>query len=223
MTLAGAVRASLAVLTLFLWGCDEDPSLPPPEALLYQHERDPDLFTLPRVSDVEEYEMGCEPITDYGVKPHPRFDQWDCKLRRAVDREFPDLDVRQVKRQMIRESSGFVDAAGDYGEHGLMQLKVSTFRSMLPRGDIHDPADNLRAGVAYRFWCAQRWHKHLRSEEERNGPLSALCYNAGPRRAWESQAACGGYTFAEFGPCAPATSRRYVAFVMQTPEVEGRQ
>ena len=128
--------------------------------------------------------------------------------------EFPAGDPAEIKRQMQQESSGRERVVSRADAYGLMQVQRPTFRQMLPRArDIYNPEDNIRAGVAYRQWCADLWHKGLRTEEERNGPLGLLCYNAGPRGALRAQEYCGGYTWADIGPCAPAETQHYVQVV----------
>ena len=130
--------------------------------------------------------------------------------------EFPAGDPAEIKRQIHQESSGRERAVSRADAHGLMQLKPGTFRQMLPRArDIYNPEDNIRAGVSYRQFGADFWHKGLRTEEERNGPLSLLVYNAGPGGGLRSQEFCGGYTWAVIGPCAPSETQHYVAVIWE--------
>ena len=200
----------LAVAAIILSGCYYETE--PPEPLIEQHPRQDGLETLPKGDGLEAYEPGCEPIvTD---PPLPHLDKYDCLIRDAVMHEFPAGDPAEIKRQIHQESSGRERAVSHADAHGLMQLKPGTFRQMLPRAqDIFDPEDNIMAGGLYRQWCADFWHKGLRSEAERNGPLSLLCYHDGPRGGLEAQSECGGYTFAEFGPCASPAAQHYVAVI----------
>ena len=205
---------ALAAAAIILSGCYYKKE--PPKPLIEQHPRQDGLETLPKGDGLETYEPGCEPIvTD---PPLPHLDKYDCMIRDAITHEFPAGDPAEIKRQIHQESSGRERVVSHADAHGLMQLKRGTFRQMLPRArDIYDPEDNIRAGMSYRQWGADFWHKDLRTEEERQGPLSLLIYNAGPKGGLDAQAECGGYTWAEIGPCAPAETQHYVAVVYRRP------
>jgi len=182
----------------------EDPYAPP-LALLEQHEPPDALERMDRAEDLDSHEPECP-----GIGILPDLDRYDCMIHEAIIHEGHRITPENVKAQIFAESSGREDAVSPAGAIGPIQILPSTFRSMLPRGDIHDPEDNIRAGVKYRVWCALFWKRGLRSEEERFGPLSEGCFNAGPGGMLDAQGECGGYTWAEIGPCAPKETRDYV-------------
>ncbi len=214
----GAIALLVALGAIaFLAGCyPKEPPAPDLQPL----PRDAGLETLARDDGLEQHEHGCDPVP--GFEHVPRVHEWDCAIRDAVMHEFPAGDPAEILRQMVQESSGRPRAVSSAEAKGLMQLKDGTFRSMCPRGDIWDPETNIRCGVMYRQWCADFWHKGLRSETERNGPLSLGCYHDGPGGMLDAQTECGGYTFAEFGPCASPAARHYVAVIYIPPLEVGR-
>ena len=196
-----------AAVALPLSACAASVPLPPepPEPLLERYQKPGGLDTLPRVADLESHEPPCETIPIL-----PPLDRYDCMILEAVMHEGHGIPPREIKAEIRAESGGRERVVSHAGAVGLMQLMPGTFRQMLPRGDIHDPEQNIRAGVKYRVWCAMFWHAGLRSEAERFGPLSLGCYNAGPGGMLDAQGVCGGYTWAEIGPCAPRETRDYV-------------
>jgi soluble lytic murein transglycosylase-like protein len=80
---------------------------------------------------------------------------------------------------VIEVESGFdQEAVSQRGAHGLMQLKLSTFRSEAQRGqlgaDFGDPVANVRAGVRYLRRCLDAFRQ--------DSELALMAYNAGPQR-----------------------------------------
>lgn len=178
----------------------------PRTVLLEQHSRSEHLESHPRSEHLHDHEPVCEPIDVL-----PELARYDCLIRKALQLENAGpITPENIKAEIEVESSGRMDAVSSAGALCAMQLLPDTFRSMLPRGDITDPWDCIRAGVKYRGWCARFWHKGLRPEDDRWGPLSELCYNAGPGGGLNAQARCGGYTSDDILPCAPLESRNYV-------------
>lgn len=195
--------AALAIL-LAVSACKQ--ALEPPRAGLETMPRSPMLEMLPPTPDVDAYEPSCEPIA---ILPH--LDRYDCHIRKALMHHAAGMiSPENIKAQIEVESDGDMDAVSRAGALCAMQLLPGTFNDMLPGGDIKDPEDCVRAGVKYRAWGARFWLEHLRSEEERWGPLSELVYNAGPKGGLDAQGKCGGYTWADFGPCAPLETRNYI-------------
>lgn len=186
----------------------EDPHAPP-AAMLEQHEHRDALLERYEHQDelLEEHEAPCEAIG--GASPLDRLDKYDCLIQKAHMLHCAEISPLRHKAKMWVESSGREDAESHKGARGLMQLKPSTFRSMLPRGDIDDPEDNITAGVAYSCWAAKFWRKGLRSEEDRYGALADMTYNFGPGNMLKAQSRCGGYTSSELAPCTPRETRDY--------------
>lgn len=190
----------------------------PAPALLERHEPPEVLEKAGRSAHLESHEPGCERI---GILAP--LDRYDCLIRKALDLERAGpITPENIKAEIEVESSGRMDAVSPAGALCAMQLLLDTFRSMLPRGDITDPWDCIRAGVKYRAWCARFWHKGLRPEDDRWGPLSELCYNAGPGGGLNAQARCGGYTSEDILPCAPLESRNYVVRIRGLEEGKPR-
>ena len=203
------MRALVPLLALLVAGCLDKP-LEPPRALLERYVGPTKLLdSVPVASDLLRHEPGCERVPIL-----PALDRYDCDIREALDVVgHAAIAPENIKAQIMAESSGRDDAVSPAGAVCAMQLKPSTFYSMLPRGDIEDVEDCIRAGVKYRVWCAKFWHAGKRSEDERFGPLSLGCYNAGPKGMLDAQGECGGYWWAEFGPCAPRETQDYVVRV----------
>ena len=196
---------ALAVFGLALAAC-QPPLAPRPSHL---QKMDPPAAGLQKMaaapSRLQKHDPGCAAID---VLPH--LDRYDCHIRKALRHHAQGVIApANIKAQIEVESDGRMDIVSPAGAVCAMQLLPSTFDSMLPGGDIHAPADCVRAGVKYRVWCARFWHKGLRSEDERYGPLSLGCYNAGPGGMLSGQRRCGGYDFADFAPCLPVETRNY--------------
>ena len=191
-----------------LVGCDQ-----PLEPALSKLERyEPPASKLqsyaPPPSKLAAYAPGCEPI-DMPNLPH--LEPYHCAVRDAVTRyAHGKIAPENILAEIEVESDGRMDAVSSAGARCAMQLLPSTFASMLPRGDIEDVGDCIRAGVKYRAWCARWWTAGLRPEEERWGPLSEACYNAGPGNMLAAQGRCGGYLFSDFRECAPTETQNYV-------------
>ena len=208
------MRPFLALLVTLgaLAGCYPEKPPEPGHELL---PRDAGLENMARDETLEQHEHPCDPVP--GFEQYERLHKWDCAIRDAVMHEFPAGDPAEILREIVQESSGNPKAISSADAKGLMQLKDGTFKSMCPRGDIWDPETNIRCGVMYRQWCADFWHKGLRSEAERNGPLSLGCYNAGPGTMLDAQSRCGGYRWSEIGPCAPRETQQYVKIIYRAP------
>ena len=178
----------------------------PAKALLERYEPPGGLEKLSSSDHLDEHEPGCERIDILAP-----LDEYDCLIRKALTLEIGGpVTPKRIKAQVEVESSGRMGAVSPAGALCAMQLLPSTFYSMLPRGDITDPWDCIRAGVKYRSWCANFWHAGLRPEYDRWNPLTEMCYNSGPGGGLNAQAKCGGNLSEQILPCAPRETRNYV-------------
>ena len=199
-----------ALLASGLAGCAEaEVPAPPPPTLERVVEPPATLQKIGRAPGLEPpYEPPCEPIDIPNLR---HLDRFDCAIREAVIRyAHGKIAPENIKAEIEVESGGDMRALSPAGALCAMQLLPGTFASMLPRGDIADLEDCVRAGVKYRKWCARFWLEGLRPEDDRWGPLSELCYNAGPGGGLDAQGRCGGYTSGDILPCAPRETRNYV-------------
>ena len=202
--------AALVGLFAVLSGCAEAASLKPHPSGLQSVEPPPPTFQkMGRAEGLEpSYEPPCEPIDMVHLR---HLDRYDCAIRDSI-RQYAHGKIapENIKAEIEVESGGDMQALSPAGAFCAMQLLPGTFASMLPRGDIANLEDCVRAGVKYRKWCARFWLKGLRPEEDRWGPLSEMCYNAGPGGGLDAQGRCGGYTSDDILPCAPRETRNYV-------------
>ena len=87
-----------------------------------------------------------------------------------------DRDWRMVVSQMYQESRFNPDAKSFAGAQGLMQVMPRTGRQ-LGIGNLYQPENGIRAGIAYLGWLEQRFPKTLAFDQKIFFTLAA--YNAG--------------------------------------------
>jgi hypothetical protein len=90
----------------------------------------------------------------------------------------PDgLPLRLAAAVVTVESSWRPRARGAAGERGLMQLMPATAKMLGVRGNLYDPATNMRAGTRYLYSCYKK----------AGGNIAATigCYNRGPGKMWQ--------------------------------------
>ena len=100
------------------------------------------------------------------------------RLMAVLNRVKPKgLPLRLAAAVVTVESNWRVNATGAAGERGLMQLMPATARNFGARGNLYNPATNLRVGTKYLHYCYKR----------ARGNIAATigCYNRGPGRMWQ--------------------------------------
>jgi membrane-bound lytic murein transglycosylase MltF len=104
-------------------------------------------------------------------------DRLDSLIHYHAARLWPEADWRLIKAQAIQESGTRFPARSSCGALGLMQLMPATFAELLPQGDIHDPDDNLAAGILYLRRQFERFPEIPEEAERLRFALAA--YNGG--------------------------------------------
>jgi len=99
------------------------------------------------------------------------------------------FDWLRVAAQCFQESGLDPRAESSAGAIGLMQLLPSTAADMGCE-DLHDPEQNLRAGVRYLAWLRENFFADPELEEAERMDFILAAYNAGPGnvRKWRGQA-----------------------------------
>ena len=105
------------------------------------------------------------------------------------------FDWLRVAAQCFQESGLDPDAVSSSGAIGLMQLLPSTGKDMGCE-DLHDPEQNLRAGVKYLDWLRTNFFADPELDEVERVDFILAAYNAGPGnvRKWRKLAPERGST-----------------------------